>query len=108
MKVGNVFEGIDTKALERMAGIRTSQMKSSLDCSSCLAQRECFGGCHCRYVGQRRNDLDYRFDVPVDYCRCHQAALTGMLQGAVIARTIRPFGRERKRRASLRLHEEEP
>jgi len=94
-RVGDVRKSpvIDPVALQRVSGIKTSELKVQAPgyaCDNCIAKSDCIGGCHCRYVGQITDDPGYRFNIPAGYCESNVAAHTGMLQAAQIERWVRP------------------
>ncbi len=93
-RVGNVLSSpvIDPQRLAEVSKITTDQMRppKPFDCNDCVAKSVSIGGCHCRYVGQNGIDPSYRYDVPEGYCQSMISAMTGMLQGAAIARFVRP------------------
>jgi hypothetical protein len=69
-------------ALERVASIRTEQLKApaGFGCASCFARVACLGGCHCQYVGQDGLDPANRHDVARGFCESYKAAMTGMVR----------------------------
>ncbi len=95
-RVGDVSREpvLNATRLADVGRIRLEQMRppAGYDCEACIARSISIGGCHCRFVGQDGVDPAERYDTPASYCDSMTAALSGLLQGAAIARHVRPVG----------------
>jgi uncharacterized protein len=92
-RVGNVVDGLSGEALLRVGDLKVEDMKPApgFNCSDCVAEAACIGGCHCRYVGS--GDLpEHRLDVPPGHCLSMRAMITGLMAGHWVERKLTPPG----------------
>jgi len=83
-KMGNVLSDpvwAPDEKLQRIFALKNDDMvpPAGRDCLTCPVRSVCFGGCHCRYVGQDGIDPSYRYDVMPGWCQSQIAAVSGAL-----------------------------
>lgn len=82
-RLGNVLRDVvwePDEKIRRIFELKNDDMTppAGFDCVTCPVRSISFGGCHCRYVGQR-DDPSYRYDVAPGWCQSQIAAASGAL-----------------------------